>query len=127
MKNVRELFKALEAGHTLKHPNKGSICYGLDGIIIEPYTCKPRLICDLKLEDSLSWSIIHWYDEIPDSGILCRVSNKQHPELQEQVAVIERYDSSFKLFFDFTGTNWKFALPVSATEIKMYTYKGGVL
>ena len=60
----------------------------------------------------------NWYDNIPESGVLCWVSDVDN-NAKKSASIITNYNN--KLNFAFTGQySWKYATPLTRKELELY-------
>jgi hypothetical protein len=62
---------------------------------------------------------VHWYDNIPPQGILCRIPKR----IGFEVLIIQSYDpNSSHPFMSLDGLSEKSAIPFTLEEVKQYIY-----
>ena len=63
---------------------------------------------------------IHWYHDIPEHGILCRVSDYDSGQNKKIFKLIVKYLENADRFTDSDGCSWNYATPLTNEEIKKF-------
>ncbi len=117
MKNQREIYKALLAGETLD--NGDFTCrMGVTGSLLDDEGDK----LSLTFTNPEFWQIYKepkWYENIPDGGVLCWVTDKEYPSRAER-GNVQLISNFFKDGFMTRGKSCGYAIPLTKQEIQVF-------
>lgn len=125
MKNKLEIYTALAAKETLVASN-GDKCKIVEGNL---FATETDLFVDWSFMQPANWQIYEepkWYENIPESGVLCWVSNSDkgiHSTNKTIVAIINDYqiNSPYKYnFISVISTRHLEAEPLTKQEIQIF-------
>lgn len=134
IKSIEEAKKRLENGEVF-YLNE-YILYYQDSYMLKgesPYRFKHKLLGNVAITGAWysfeDWQVeSKWYDNIPEQGILCFVSDTKDLSFSEfgkgtLFDIIMSYHSLENYFSGKISDSWQYARPVTEDEIKQYILK----
>jgi hypothetical protein len=120
---VSEIWAALLAGKKVKYQDRPEYFFMEHGDVFY----KNGMTGPVGFTNPEDYSIYqesHWYDNIPEQGILCEASNRPFgaAPIKIKVVMLQRTESGF--FMDVRGYIYRYAVPLTKEQALELVYKG---